>query len=481
MGFQEYKRLFSSENAALKVLRARNAPMILSFLQERFKSNDYAPTLSNESLINSLVDFLEIENIVEEEADLSSLFISNEERASRYVKDWVKDGYLTLFVDDNGEDNHSLTPEIESVLEWVKTLLEKRSFIGTESRFLDIFHKLRELVQNSNDDWREKKKELEFKKIELERQIQNLELTQKIEVFEDYQVKDRFYQLNIVAKSLLRDFREVERNFQEITRDIYKKQTEGDQNKGSLLGFSLDALDELRETDQGKSFESFYSHLNNPSQKAELDFLIRQVFELLKDRNINAEDVFLKKIKYFLHTEGQKVNDSFYQLVKKLEKIISEKNMKERRKSLLLINDIKNATLKIADNPPKGEVFLEIDDRADYISTDIFLSLDEKETKITARSLKNAEMEDLEIEIAQSNVDKSVLLANIQYMLKTESQISLKEIVDNFGIKSGLSELMAYGSIAAASSKHIINDTRKEEIMLSETRKVEFPEIIFCK
>ncbi len=482
MPYPEYKKLFQTESntIAIKILRARNTALILCFLQESFKAKNYSPTISSDILINQLVDFLENWGVSDEE-DLATNTLNIEDKAAKYIKDWVKEGYLSLYSDDAGQDLHSLTPDIESVLDWVATLMKKRNFIGMESRFLDIFYKLRELVQNTDDDWQAKITELEVQKSKIDEQIRNLQIHKKVEVFEDYQIKDRFQQINLVARSLLRDFREVEGNFQEITRKIYQKQTEQNQSKGNLLGFSLDALDELRATPQGKTFETFYQHITNPHQKVELDQLVRQVFNLLQDKGIETEDDFLRKIKFYLHSEGQKVNESFYQLVKKLEKIISEKNIRERRKSLLLINDIKKIALELTENPAKDAVFIEIEDRADYISTDSVVLLDEKEAKIVPRILNQAESENTEIPININTIDKSVLIANIQFLLKTRSQVTLQEVIASFGLKNGIAELMAYGSIAANSNKHIISDHQKETFQLSSTRKIDFPEIIFCR
>lgn len=485
MSFLKYQSFFNADKTPVpvKVLRARNVPFILSFLQENFKDRDYSPAISNEILVSKLTDFLNTWNIGEEDGDISGFGLSYEEKAAKYIKDWVKEGYLSLYTDDQGQDLHSLTPEMESVLDWVDSLMKKKSFVGTESRFLDILHKLQELVQNTSDDWEAKVQELEDKKLEIDDQIRQLKIDKTIQTFEDYQIKSRFHDVNVVARSLMRDFREVETNFQDITRNIYQKQVEQNQTKGGLLGFALDALDELKITDQGRSFEAFYLHLNDPHQKQELDKLIKKVFELMQDRDILPEDKFLKKIWLYLNIEGRKVNESFDSLMKKLQKIISEKNVMERRKSLMLINEIKTLAFEVINKSPQNMVFLEIEDSADYISTDVYVSLEERETKIIPRSLsvvKDDSTIDLE-QLMSKTVDKSILLANIKLLLRENSQVTLKKVVDEFGLKYGLSELMAYGGIAAQSEKHLINDKQKEAFEISCGRIVEFPEIIFCR
>ena len=481
MDYIKYQNLLNT-SIHLKLLRANNAPLILCFLQMVFKAKDYSTTISNEKLVGSLADFLENEGIGDEEGDISSFTISYEDKSTKYLKNWVRDGYLSLYTDEQGQDLHSLTPEMESVLEWITSLFQKQSFVGTESRFLDIFHKLRELVKNTSEDWQMKVAELEKEKDKIDEQIRRLQITQTVQTFEDYQIISRFNDVNTVARSLMRDFREVENNFVDLSQQVYQKQTEQISNKGDLLGFTLDALDELRLTPQGKSFEAFYQHLTSPIQKQELDQLVKQVFVLMTERGINTDDKFLKKIKSYLHSEGQKVNDSFNLLVKKLQKLIAEKNIRERKKSLQLINEIKSIAFEIMENPPKQGIFLEIEDKPDYQTTNAEVSLSEGEAKITARVLSKAQEEDgdMDVLVNKQVVDKELLKNNIASLLRSQSQVSLKNVLSVYALKHGLSELMAYASIAST-GKHIISETQKDIISISPNRAVEFPEIIFCK
>jgi len=445
----------------VKVFRSRNPALLLCFLQESFRDSDDTTTLSNYVLTDKLADFMETWASAGEETDLSGAAMTPEEKATKLIKDWVRDGYLTLYTDDQGEDLHSLTPEMENVMDWVASLMQKRTFVGTESRFLDIIHKLRELVQNTSVTLEDKLAELEGQKKQIEAQIRQLKLTQTVPTFEDYQVKERFHEVNVVARSLLRDFREVENRFRDIAQELYQKQSARNQTKGGLLGYALDTLDELRQTDQGRSFEAFYQHLTDPSQKAELDELIGRVFELMSERGLKPEDTFIRKIKFYLHTEGQKVNESFYLLAKKLEKIIAEKNIRDRRKSLTLISEIRTLAYGVMNNPPEDEAFLELDGRAQYLHTDPVVSLQEREVKIAPRVLSLAESDGagFEVLLNRKGVDKTKLLANIQSLLRAQSQVTLRQVIEAFGLKGGLSELMAYGGIAASSAKHLINDT----------------------
>ncbi|WP_151087275.1 DUF3375 family protein [Hymenobacter baengnokdamensis] len=487
MKYPFYRTLFSPDRPAVfvRLMRSHNAPLVLCFLQESFKEGNYSPVISGEKLAGMLIDFLDTNQVSAEEGELTTLGLPYEEQATQLLKKWVRDGYLSLYTDEHGADQHTLTPELESVLDWVHSLLDKPAHVGTESRFLDILYKLRELVQNSGDDWRAKVADLEKQKSDLEKQIRELKLTKTVVTYDDVQITERYQNVNGLARGLLRDFREVESNFRTITQQIYQQQSAAGHTKGSLLGLALDALADLRETPQGRSFEAFYQHLTDPRQKAELDALVQQLFELLQARGLAAGDGFLRKIRFYLHGEGQKVNDSFHALARKLEKIVSEKNMRERRRSLTLIQDIRRLAFEVMDAPPQDAVFLEINGRADYHASETkeIQELEERESGIIYRPLAVAQQEatDFVPLVAPHVVDKAVLLANIDQLLRGRPQVSLRQVVDTYALQHGLAELMTYGSIAATSEKHLLNDARTEVFVLAPGRACEFPEIIFCR
>lgn len=487
MNYTRYRTLFSPDRPAVfvRLLRSRNAALVLCFLQESFKAASYSPELAGEKLAYLLAEFLENNQVSDDDGDLATLGLPYEDQAAHLLRKWVRDGYLTLYTDEHGADRHTLTPELESVLDWVHSLLDKPAHVGTESRFLDILHKLRELVQNSGDDWRTKLADLEKQRSDLDKQIRELKLSKTVVAYDDVQITERYQTVSGLARGLLRDFREVESNFRTITQHIYQQQTAAGHTKGSLLGLALDALDALRDTPQGRSFEAFYQHLTDPRQKAELDLLVKQVFELLQARGLAAGDGFLRKIRFYLHGEGQKVNESFHALARKLEKIVSAKNLRERRRSLALIHDIRRLAFEVMEAPPAEGTFLEIDGRADYQPSELkeVTDLEKRENSPAPRQLAVAQQEEVDVVplVSPRVVDRAILLANIDQLLRSRPQVSLRQVVDTYALRHGLAELMTYGSIAAASDKHLLNDLRTDVFVLEAGRACEFPEIIFCR
>jgi len=80
----------------------------------------------------------------------------------------------------------------------------------------------------------------------------------------------------------------------------------------------------------------------------------------------------------------------------------------------------------------------------------------------------------------QFTIDKKKLVQRIDSMLQNKTQVTLKEIVDNYGLENGLSEVVGYFSIASGSNYHIILEETIDPIWIEE-RKLNMPMIIYTK
>jgi hypothetical protein len=483
MNYEKLAALLS-DSPAVKLLRAKNAPLILSFLYQEFKEKQRL-TISNDELVSRLCDYLEALDYT----DADHPYPDALERARKYIDDWCDESsrYLKKFPDESGTSVHELTADTEKAIQWMESL-EKKEFIGTESRFLDIVEKLRELVENTSEDPRKRIALLERKKQEIEARIRETEISGNPDTFSDTQIKERFYEINKLGRNLISDFKEVEQNFRDITRRIYEKQTRKDATKGKILSYALDAADELKESDQGKSFYAFWHFLMAEYKQEELDVLIADVFRLLEKRNLRTPDPFIQKIKVYLHDAGRKVIDSNRRMISKLSRILGEKSLRERRKTVELITDIKHLAMERIENPPEQFPFIEIEGGCDIaMIMDRPLGTVSRTTAFLQQPAEvgTSEMADRDMKklFNPFEIDREILEQNIAECLKQQDQITLDEIIRRFPLKKGLAEIVAYLSIASASRYHIIRDDICSEIQWHDRdlcKKISMPQVVFC-
>jgi hypothetical protein len=466
----------------LLLLRARNAPFILSFFHKVF-SDANITTISNSDLRSKLEAYMEELSYEErdDELDAGTLFDDFSIRAAQYIDKWSNSGYLSKYPNDDGEDLHELTPDTTKVLKWLADL-ERREYVGTNSRFKDIFYKLQKMIEHTNENVETRIEELTKKKWEIENEINLLKNGMKPLVFDETEIKEQFFELNKMARELLADFSEVEQNFEQIRKDIQRKYTEKDIAKGTLLVFALDALDEIDQKPQGKSFKAFWEFLMDDKRQQEFTQMTERLYQLLNEQDIDYNnDRFLKQLKRYLHASGRKVIESNRKLSEKISRVLSEKNMLERRRAMELIGDIRRMAFTLIDTRIKEDDFITIEDEPYINLFDRWEPGEEKDDNATALFPDVAPEEDPDLKslFDQFTIDRKRLQDRIDTMLEGKTQVTLKEVVDEYGVENGLSEIVGYFSIGASGPHVIIEDT-KETVIIGD-KKVNIPMVIYIK
>lgn len=482
MDFEKIDKLLK-DDFSIKLLRAKNASLIISFLYKEFKENNNL-SFKGTDLILKLADYLEFLNYYDNEIDKEDLFQDYNQSAKRYLDTWSDQHYLTKYYDEEGSQIYELTRYTEKAIQWVLSL-EKKEFVGTESRFKDIFYKIKELLEQSNKDPDSRIQELEKKKLEIEEEIILIKERNYVKTFDDFQIKSRVNEINKSSKELLSDFREVQDNFKDIIRSIYKK--ESNTTKGNILKYAFEALDKLRESDQGKSFYAFWNFLINDTSQKELNIIIFDLYKLLDQRNIVIKDNFLKNIERYLYESGKKVVENNNFLAQKITRVISEKDISERKKIKETILEIKDLALKLTDTSHKNNyITLETDANISTVmERKIILNYNAKQKFILPKFIEKQDIQNIDLSklYSQFYVDNNALLNRIKTLLVDKTQVNLKEIIKVYPLEKGLSEVIAYISLAKTFDRHLIDHERKVLIEFDKRNKkyIEIPEIIYLK
>src|SRR5690554_587166 len=440
---------------SVELVRLRNREMIIEFLTNTFSSGQNS--ISSDYIHIQLTDFLEFKQIENDEDNDINSFDTYEEKAKKYILQWTNKGFLTNYLDEQGDVFYELSAHSSKTIDWLASL-KKEEFVGTESKFNNILNQLKELVEFTNEDAEKRILLLEEKKLEIEQQIQRLKIGEDVKVFEEFEIVPRFNQINQSAKELLTDFKEVEDNFKEITKEIYQKHADGSLTKSDILEFTFDALDELKNSQQGKSFYAFWSFILNPELQNSWEILTKELYKTLEEKSIPVNDPFLKGMKRHLHNSGQRVYKANDKMAEKLSRIIRESETSKSEAIKTTIQEIKKQLLEISKT-------------VTYTNKPIIADEDITSSEYLSKLF------------SQSNIDKALLRKRIKDILNKKSQTTLLEIVESYGgLEKGLPELFGYIGIAK-DFKHIISSDKTQSIVFdSENNKqIQIPEIIFTK
>ena len=471
---------------SLKLLRSRNAPLILSFLYTQFKEQGEI-SISNEKLVSQLAWYLEELNYSDEDDDLTLFGTDNYERAKKHIESWTNDNFLRNYIDDIEKTVYNvLTQHTERVFQMLD-LLQERKFVGTESKFKDIFLKLKELVDNNTEDPKKKIEELEERKKKIDEEIRRIRRDGNVVKFEDYQIQSRFEDISRLTNELIGDFKEVEDIFKMITRDIYEKQSQYDLSKGRILHYTFDALDTLKESDQGKSFYAFWNFLIDEDSQDTLKALIKQVSDILEDRGIEYNNRNLKRIKTILFQSGRKVLDSNNLLAEKLTRVIAEKHLLESRKIRETMAEIKQISLRLIEHKIPEDYGIEIELEA-KIDMPMERKLGEEkiipEFDITPETFNSkADLESMSNLFNPDSINIKELIGNINSLLTDKQQVTLGQVIEKYPISKGLNELIGYISLINSSEKYFVNEEISDLLLfdVEENKYLKIPQIIYCR
>ena len=467
---------------SVAILKARSSYIIIDFLTNVF--ND-VNAISHENIHSQLAEYLNNHGVDEDEESDILYTDTYEEKAAKYIRKWTDSGFLTNYRNEDGEIYYELSSHSSKVIDWLSGL-KQEEYIGTESKFKSIINQLKELVEYTNEDREKRLQLLEDKKLEIEHQIQQLQMGEDVKVFEEYEIIPRFQQINKLAKELLTDFKDVDDNFKTIIKEIYQKQIDPNLKKGGILQYTFDALDELKSSSQGKSFYAFWEFLLAREMQTELDTLITELFQTLKEKNIEGGDTFLQNMVEYLYESGRKVYQTNDKMADKLSRIIRENEMSHVDTAKRIVQEIKNVLIVISKKGQKPDISLAVDD-----GMEISIPFDRKITFEQSENTDydfNPETDTLSIEefgelgkvFGNVFIDRKVLERNIHEAMRGKSQVTLSDVIEQHPLKKGLPELFAYFGTLGQFPHKTVNEEKSLAIVFDyeNNKRILIPEII---
>jgi hypothetical protein len=299
------------------------------------------------------------------------------------------------------------------------------------------------------------------------------------------ELKENYLLAEETARRLLADFRQVEENFRQLDAQTRQTIIKSDMGKADLLDQVFSQQDYLWNTDQGKSFRSFWEFLMSENMQQELETLLEKINTIPEIQQVKREQV-VDRIKTNLVDAGDKVNRSNDGLIEQLRKFVEQKNLAESKHVMRSIEAIESLLLEYRNEFDPNDILMEtggmvkpmlVMDRPLFsppVKT-VFAKSVVKEG--TAQSNTDALFEQL-------YVDLELLKSNIQKLLRNKSQVSLEEVLQQFAPEKGAAEILGYMQIASGSSKHHINNAqttmlRIKKAQSDEEYSLEAPLIIF--
>ncbi len=472
MNFEKALALYRNDKT-LQILRAEHFPLLLSFFYLAFKAQSRIAYAQSDlsSLLGDYLFSLERQGI----KDYTKSPLD-------YLQKWAQQGYLRRYYESDDEPVFELSPATENALKWLEDL-NKQQFVGTHSRLLQFFNLLQQIISNP------KTKEDRIQQLEEERRRIDAEIAQvkkgNYNPPTDTHLKENYFLAEETARRLLADFRQVEENFRELDSQTRQIIIRSDLNKADLLDNVFQQQDFLWNTDQGKSFKAFWEFLMSERMQDELADLLSKINEIPAIQQIKRDQV-VDRIKSNLVDAGDKVNRSNDGLIEQLRKFVEQKNLSESKHIMRSIESIEALLMQHRDDWDIQTPLLEIDTLfrpALFMERPLFsppLRVAFEQTLVEAGTAAA----DTQALFDQFYVDIEALRHQIKTLLRTQSQVSLSELLRHFPPIKGAAEVLGYMQIASTDARHYVNNEKTETISVRNrdedlVYELEAPLIIF--
>jgi hypothetical protein len=420
---------------AWRLLRAGNAPLVLTFLG-RFYVEDNNGATSASALASALDDELYALNATDPANPRYP------RAAVDYLEDWAHAdaGWLRRFYPLGSDEVHyDATPAFEKAYAWV-TSLTVRPFVGTESRLHTVVELLRQIVHGADTDPSSRLEDLRKRRDAINREIAEVEVG-NVSVLSATALRDRYQQFAATARELLSDFREVEENFRSLDRGARERIATWMGSKGDLLAELVGSRADINGSDQGRSFQAFYDFLLSETRQDEMTDLlarIQSMGELDADRR-------LRTIHYDWSEAAERTQRTVRQISEQLRRFLDDQVWLENRRVLDLVRSIEVAALSLRDAPPT--LGLQVDEPGVRIALPFERPLYDARPAARVESLIDPDADaetDVSALLGQAYVDQARLADNIRAAIPERGSALLSDIVGAYPIEQGAAEIVGY-------------------------------------
>jgi hypothetical protein len=466
-----------SQSAAWKLLRADNAPLVLSFLGQVFVDENIR-SISGAELANRLDDeLLKLNQRLGEGTFPKS--------AKAYLDDWAAPdvGWLRKYYPPGSDNPHfDATPAVERALSWVKGL-QVGSFVGTESRLNMIFALLQEMVFGAETDPSVRLEELQRRRREIDGEI-DLVAAGRFTVLDASAQRDRYQQFTTMARELLADFRQVEANLRALDRDLRERIAGWSGSKGELLDNVLGSRELISDSDQGRSFQAFYDLLLSQQRQTELTELIERVQWLPE---IGDPDPRMRRIHYDWLDAGERTQATVRLLSSQLRRFLDDQVWFENRRVLDILRSVEANALRLRDLPD-SDVTMFVDDTRPAVTLPMERPLytPVQRNAIDSTHVRGSDdVVDATALFEQTYVDPARLSGGVRQALRERPQVALARLLSDRPLEQGLAELVTYLSLSDPSFRVVFDDQARDRVSWRDPdgreRAATLPRVTFAR
>ena len=433
-----FRRLYK-EQAAWRLLRADNAPLILAFVADLFEEINEIPFGRAKVALDTELEVWRQQGLLD-----------NEVNATTYLRQWIQAGWLREL-----DDQLSKTDACEIALRFCRQL-EQRESHATASHLRIVQDAVRDLSVALSPDPKERIALLEARKAELERELDNLNAGIIHELSEAEQ-RERMIEVYQLAAVLTGDFRRVEDEIRRIDQTLRVQMIESGGSRGDVILNLLEQEQLLADSDAGRAFEGFFQLLCDQNRSTELREQLKRILNLPAARYLSEHQRrYLGKLMRELTRESERVFQIRRRTEEKLRQFVESGAAGEMRAVDRLLGQLERLAVgfKEAEVPLRRETGLTLASGRIRIHSPASLGLKWPEEPLDTSGVEeraNARIPSEAILEQLQTVQAMQVAEKIRDVLsKSPIPLSVATLVKRLPVEAGLEELVAFLRVARA-------------------------------
>ncbi|UCN00026.1 DUF3375 domain-containing protein [Sulfurimonas sp. SWIR-19] len=460
----QYLKNLKTYNQTIKLLHSDNFAMMVGFFHFVFVQKRHV-TLNHTTILAYLEDYLY--DIHQSDPN------AYPKDAKAYLDDFVSDknGYLKRYQGSEDEAMYELTPHTQKVFEFLESL-QQREFVGSRTKFNIIFELLEELEFETHLDDAQRIAALEAEKRAIDERIAKIKAKEDLR-FDSSRIKEHFMLIEEQSRKLKYDFAQIEYNFRELNHKTMVSIANAEGAKAGVLDSIFESEEQIRQSDQGKSFFAFWQILTDAQKNEKLSQMLEKLYAIDVIKEFDKHES-VKNLKHDLLLHASKITKVSSKLIEQLRRFIDNRVWIENKKILELCKNIEKTALEIKEDAPTKRDFYSM--MGSGVKVDSVFEKGLYQPKEATKFHQEIKQDDTTIVDLESfynlfYVDEALLQNNINTLLQLYPQVTLQKVVEQFPITKGISELVGYLSLVQKSEDTIIEMDKKIKIKIDDAKE----------
>lgn len=425
-----------------ELLASDTAPETLGCLQALLFDNE--KSLPASVFISRLTDYL---NEIEDATVESS-------QAAVKANLWRKSNFITLrYLEGQQEPVYELTSAAHEAIRFISSQRSERTS-PTESRLELVIHAIRKLVLDTDVNIEDRVALLEEDRRRIEEQIA-LVRQGKVDVASDAEVRAQIFDLLEMLENLNGDFYRVRDRFYELSRELHEDIMRNDGTAGSILEGFFAGYDRISESEEGKTFRSFYNFINDPAATSQIEDAVDALQQrsfwdgMLIDKNRND----IAYMRRNLNLRARETQAVMKRLASSLKHVVQSRDYQQDRRISQLINDARREALQKREgiNPQKA-VFI-LPRSSVKVSSVSCVNLYDPQTEATPEQMLQAQVAQVDFSelarrVQESEINYPWLKSCVLDVLDKQQAATVADVLALHPAKQGLASVVGLISLA---------------------------------